>query len=382
MNSYIVEKKIYDLYNLELYIIRGGLSVESITSNGVHITVNSNDTYTSEDIILLNSLVNSYRDSREELSNSTKFISMQNATSTPLSPWGVFEGIYEDISGYSTLSITCLSDTDGILEVIYSSDSINIHKSDNYTILPNVSLVDIKTIVFKYYKIKYTSGYMATGSILNIGTLAHISKCKDTTDSTVKSYMAIQEEDIPTGGHFRAESRQITIAGNSTQIETYTWPYRTSVLVMKFISDTQNTGDLINFYVGKHTIVGILVANSLTNAITITVSPTVLDNIQIGFLLTLQKISGEVFECGEVFDITNNVVSFVTPLNQDFHIGDYVQMTVQPVRNYIISIPWLHVIGDSKIGSSSIPPNTVCGVEYTNNTSSTKTFLFSFEYLY
>jgi hypothetical protein len=382
MNSYIVEKQIYDLYNLELYIIRGGLSVNSITSNGVHITVNSNVIYTSANITLLNSLVNSFRDSREELSNSTKFISMTNATSTPLGPWGVFEGMYEDISGYSTVSITCLSDTNGILEVIYSNDAINIHKKDTYIIISNESLVDIKTIVFKHYKIKYTAGYMPIGNLLDIGTLAHISKCKDTTDSTVKSYMAIQEEDIPTGGHFRAESRQITILGNSTKIESYTWPYRTSVLVMKFVSDTQNTGDLINFYVGKHTNIGVIIANSLTNATSITVSKTVVDNIKIGFLLTLQKTTGEIFECGEVYNIVNNVVSFTIPLNQDFHTGDYVQMTVQPVRNYIISTPWLHVIGDSKIGSSSIPPNTLCGIEYTNNTSSTKTFLFSFEYLY
>ena len=381
MYSYIVEKHIYDLYNLEIYIRRGGLNLENITSNGINITVNSNDIYTTDNIILLNSLVNSFRDSREELSNNTKFISRDNSTSIPLSAGGIFLGIYEDISSYSTLSMTCMSDASGVLDVIYSNDSINIHKIDSYTIMGNESFVDIKTIVFKYYKIKYTVGYIDS-TILNIGTLCHVSKCKDTSDSTLKSYMSIQEEDIPTGGHFRAESRQITIPGNSTVIESYTWPYRTSVLVMKFISDTSNTGDLINFYVGKNTIIGVMTQKSLANSTTITVSKTVVDNIMIGFLLTLQKTTGEVFECGEVYNIINNVLSFTIPLNADFHIGDYVKMTVQPVRNYIISTPWLHVIGDSKIGSSSIPPNIVCGVEYTNNTSTTKTFLFAFEYLY
>ncbi len=60
----------------------------------------------------------------------------------------------------------------------------------------------------------------------------------------------------------------------------------------------------------------------------------------------------------------------------------YVRQTAFMARNFKIPAAGRIEVGDSKIGGSYLPANTVFRVAYTNDSSSGKSFGFVIEYLY
>ena len=59
----------------------------------------------------------------------------------------------------------------------------------------------------------------------------------------------------------------------------------------------------------------------------------------------------------------------------------YIKKTHYFIKTYEIGPPWEYIIGDSKIGASYIPANTIVRLKYINNSALAKKFIAKMEYL-
>lgn len=102
-------------------------------------------------------------------------ISTSNSTATPLGSNGVFTGTSEDISAYSSVSVTIFSDqassTNG-LSLQQSSDGTNWDNMDAYTVPASTGKTFGAQIAAKFFRVIYTNGAVAQGS-LRLQTIYH-----------------------------------------------------------------------------------------------------------------------------------------------------------------------------------------------------------------
>ena len=378
--DYIINRQIHDMFTLQQQIYKSGLiNVSHITGTSTSVSVFFSVVLTSQEETNLNGLVMSYIDSIEE-NTSSEYISRINSTNIPLASNSVYEGVYEKISNYSTLTLTCLTDTDCILSLYSSNDGITNHVIKDYSIRKNTTFIEIKTITFLYYKIKLTNDYIAQIN-LTVQSSAHLYKVKNIIDTTQVNEISIKTEEIKTGGNFKTTSLSLNIPGNTTSIISYIKPYRLSILEFTFRISSLHSNDIINAYVGKNTIIGVLASNAYINNNTIIVSDTVIQNIYIGYDLSITD-GANVNLLGEVLSIMDNVLTFSGTITNNFTIGTYVRMSIKPVDNYVLGPGGIYNIGSSIRGASGIPANTEISLEYTNTSNDIKTFTLYINLLY
>lgn len=204
----------------------------------------------------------------------------------------------------------------------------------------------------------------------------------------------VQEENTRTGGNLQLESHTFDIpaSGITGEITEYSlsFPHPVNLLSFTICPTIHNIGDSLSADVGHHTIIGALtedVSIGVSGGVTgFGVSEDVIDNLNIGYLVTLSTgvTSCEMGRC-IMIDPKNNKISTEFSSTIDFSASSptYVQQTVQMVRRLYFpgsTVP-LH-LGDDKIGASYIPSNTVGRVLYKNNSGTAKNSTFYIEYLY
>ena len=378
--SYTVNRQIHDLYTLQLQIFKSGLTnISHITGAPTSVTIFFSVSLTLSQETDLNGLVTSYIDSIEA-NSSSELVSRINSTGTPLNANSTYEGVYEKISSFSTLTVTCLTDSDCTLMIYFSNDGTTDHVINNYTIKTNETFIEIKTIAFLYYKIRVVNGYLAQTK-MTMQSTANLYKAKNVLDTTQVNEVSIKTEEIKTSGNFKTTSLTVNIPGNTTSTISYVKPYRMSILEFTFRITSAHSNDLINAYIGKNTIIGVLSSNVYTNNTSITVSNSVIENIYVGYDLSVSNGTVTNF-LGEVLTISGNILTFSKSAVNNFLIGDYILMSVKPVDNFILGPEGFYTIGASKRGASGIPANTIISLEYTNTTSDIKTFTLNLDYLY
>ena len=198
----------------------------------------------------------------------------------------------------------------------------------------------------------------------------------------------IQEESTSTGGHFRLDDYSFECLGNQTTYYTFSFPIDTSVLSFKVVVQPSMGSDIFGGIVGPDTIIGAVTAPVSTTDKTFTVSQTVIDNAFYGAVCNLTD-GVNVDDVGEIIGIdSDNMTITVTeaPSNTYSPLSPtYVRIGVQMANN--VKLPILTEtgylsVGQSKIGASYLPKNTITKVKYINNTSETKTCHVLYEYLY
>jgi hypothetical protein len=196
----------------------------------------------------------------------------------------------------------------------------------------------------------------------------------------------IQEETVPTGGHFQSTVKQMDIAANETKIFDYTWPHPISVLSIHMVTESSNKGDTVDLLVSPDTLIGSIITDVAKNDTIINVSSSVIENVKVGFYLTLTD--GTITsDLGRVLSIdsANNTVTVETGSSNAFlsTTPTYIRQNIYMLKNWIIGPAWNYTIGESKIGGSYVPANTTIRVIYTNNSNSAaKTLYPEIEYLY
>lgn len=167
---------------------------------------------------------------------------------------------------------------------------------------------------------------------------------------------------------------------------THSWPYNTTILAGWFNSAAGNVGDSVNVYVAPNIVTGAIGAPVSINDVDITVTPTVIDNIAIGFHLNLTD-GVSLADLGRVIAI-DPIASVVTVENGSTSVFSplsptYVRQTVHLVDNLHINVSnTRYGFAEKKLGGKNLPANIDLVIEYKNITGGAKDFTYNIEYIY
>ena len=221
--------------------------------------------------------------------------------------------------------------------------------------------------------IKVSSPTQPTLCPNNSGHTLDVNRIVKITEEVTKS--VIVQEEIATGGHYRAESKKITIAANSTQDFDYSWKYNISFLTVKLNCGTINDSDILNTYIAPNTTVA-----GLTTVCNIGDAVLNVNNaayVQVGYLITVGTDL-----LGECISKTATTVTLETPSTVSKAAGSPVKITVCNIKNFVLKGNVSYELGAKKITTSYIPANTTIRISYTNNGGVACDFFYMFEYLY
>lgn len=386
--AYPFNRTIRDTYKLELFLYDNGFAdIHSIeTNNEGSITINYNSALNEEQLGSLTQLVMTDYSNPYPNDNSNSIISMNNSHSTPLGVYTNFTGAYEDISGYTSVSVLINSDASSVkdgIELHFSTNGTSPDFTRTYTYTKNQPFVEMISSVAKYFKVVFkNSGVAQTKFTLQViyHTNRHPNMYSTTQDTTVK----IEEEsNNKTKGRFRTHGFSVAASATATTTYDFSFKYDIAPLVIKFRTNESHRGDVINLFIAPNVTVGAVTQTATSGNNYFYITPASFDWLTVGCVcrITTGVVTDEL---GDVIDIdySTGKVTVENNLTNTFSAGAYVQMSVCVMRNYIISEPGDHSIGDSKIGASYIPKGQLVRLVYTNNSNTDKLFVWSTEMLY
>lgn len=208
-------------------------------------------------------------------------------------------------------------------------------------------------------------------------------------DKVEKNVVTIAEETIPTQGYYRAKGDKLLITNatpGSITTKTITRLYRQSLLEGWFFTETNQIGDYIEAFVAPNTVIGAITAPVTVGATTFSVSPTVFQNIAIGFSIKLSDGTNidDVGECIGI-DTGNSTITVETPTINSFSplTPTYVLLTVKIIEGfYINSAPVKFEFAQKKLGGKTLPPGVPLVIYYHNLSGGTKSLSYCLELIY
>ena len=223
---------------------------------------------------------------------------------------------------------------------------------------------------------------------------AHTVDLNDVTLRHVISHnlIKIQEEDVPTGGKWKARSFWFQgTTGPSETINQIVWKNPVSVFNVQYKSREQNEGDQAHLYIETKDagygvgVIGVLQAHGATGATGIYVDQTVIDNVLKADYIQLAG-GGNATDYMRIHEIDreNKILYFDEGLPFYF---DATSPTFIKFRRYVFKDYWLgpadlYQLGNGKIGGSWVDAGNIVNVVYKNNDSNSDKNLFCYiEYL-
>ena len=201
----------------------------------------------------------------------------------------------------------------------------------------------------------------------------------------VPQKVKIVEEPTPDGtnitqGNYRATSIIIDIPDNiGTYYRDLSFPYYISIISAQWINSIENIGDVAKFIVAPNTIIGAITSGTTSGQTEFYVQDTVIGALNMGYFVSIGDD-----DLGQVYSIDKNNFKINTELeiNKSYNPGTLVKMHIPIVDNFYFNGEGVIQIGNSKIGSSIIPPNTIMRIVYENNNGSAKKFSIFIDYSY
>ena len=153
-----------------------------------------------------------------------------------------------------------------------------------------------------------------------------------------------------------------------------------------FISQPEHVGDDLNVWALKDTVVGYITAPVSANAMSVAVSSTVIDNMDIGFYLNLTD-GNNISYMGEVIavDTGNSIVTTNQAADNSFSpLGPtYVRMRVPIITDMPIrAANQRYTFAEKKLGGKAIDPGWTFDIDYCNKTGGAKKFPFVLEMMF
>jgi hypothetical protein len=218
-------------------------------------------------------------------------------------------------------------------------------------------------------------------SILNNIISSHDGESDNEPETT---FVKIKEETHgETQGHFQSRTMHLYTDGSAlVQNCDISFPYPISLFSAEWLVAEDHVGDSAEFHLGPDTIIGYLTQTLNSGDSSIYVSDTVMENIKLGFYIGIEDSSlfGRVISK----DTENKCIEIEYPKAEIFNAGSLVKMTVKIVPEWKFIAPGFCSVGESKIGASFIPSNTILRMVYHNENGLThkKLFGISIDYLY
>lgn len=161
------------------------------------------------------------------------------------------------------------------------------------------------------------------------------------------------------------------------------FPYNVCIYGLEFRTNEIHRGDSIDIIFSPNTIVGVIFQRIDTSSTTFMVSPTVLENISMGFNVSISD-GVNTCDCGSLVsnDLNSGTITVEIAPNYIFDIGAYVSLSIYAVKNYQITEPGKYKVGYGTLAGKTIPPNVVIRLVYHNQSDQQKTFAFAYEITY
>jgi len=207
------------------------------------------------------------------------------------------------------------------------------------------------------------------------------------THNLTERVMIEEEESGKTQGYFRTMGKTIDIDGNVDSVTqlTIVWPYKTTMLTGWFYSQENQVGDSVSAIVSPDTITGYITSDVTTGDNTANVSSTVIDNIAIGFDISLFNGVTK-SHLGEVIGIENEMTLTTTgtsDISYSYTSPTYVIQSINLIDNLRINAPNVKFsFAEKKQRGKGIPANVPTVINYVNHSGGEKTFSFVIEYMY
>lgn len=203
----------------------------------------------------------------------------------------------------------------------------------------------------------------------------------DKTSSQNVNIVQLQPEF--TNGFYKTEGFSFTIPANSTAYKDVSWPYNTSIMTMNLQPSTDNIGDTINAYAGPDTIIGINTQTLGQNVSVINVNNTVLQNIKLGYTVSVVNNSQNIImgECISI-DTVNSRITCSIIASESIAPGAYIKVSRPVIKNFTFVTNSIINLANKNVSSTSLPANTVARMVYKNNSNFEKTFTYNSEYSY
>lgn len=186
-----------------------------------------------------------------------------------------------------------------------------------------------------------------------------------------------------TGGHYQAQSFCIDVlSGDTTKDLDVSFPIPVALLSASWKEHAEYQGDYIEMGTIP-AITGTITENVTANDTVFNVSSTVGDNARIGgFLQITDGTNTDIL--GHILDIGDGTVTCNIPSSNSFLASTptYCKFHIEMYRKSPLDRAYNASLGESKIGGSYIPANSVLRAKYYNDTATAKKFIFTLEYLY
>jgi len=183
---------------------------------------------------------------------------------------------------------------------------------------------------------------------------------------------------LTTGGHFCGESFHLHVpAAIGSYDLDISFPFPIALLSGEWVSTAAMNEDVAEICLYPNTIIGAIIAPTVIGEDIIYVSPTVIDNIQVGFHVSIGDI-----ELGRVYEIGENYIKIDRPLDTIYPAMSYINMCIKIINNYLFNSDTVMSFGKDVPDSEILPANTTIKVTYNNLNGLEKLFTLYIAYLY
>jgi len=236
---------------------------------------------------------------------------------------------------------------------------------------------------------QFVTGYLSDGQTCTVcfnNNTHTVNNDSINIVSTITQNTSLISTQTPgqTPGNFRAENNLITCAANSISYQTMSFSYNINILSLHLQISPNNVGDMFEIIVRPKSYIGTLASEVTSGSTVISLSEFIISLLSIGFQLVFTKPDFSLVEEEpeiQSIDTVNNTVTLVSGTTTTFPTGSYIKFMVKRIKTY-----YLNYEGHKNIGNylrASLFPLTVeSQLRYTNNTNTSKTFVYGIEYLY
>ena len=98
-------------------------------------------------------------------------VSNDNSTTGSLLSNGSWTGSYEDVSGYSSIVVSCKTDQSGSMTIEFSPDAINADSSLTYAVASSTNEIHRLTVTRQWARVKYLNTSAISQSYFRLQTL-------------------------------------------------------------------------------------------------------------------------------------------------------------------------------------------------------------------
>lgn len=187
------------------------------------------------------------------------------------------------------------------------------------------------------------------------------------------------------GGQYFYHGNILNIGVDDITFQDVLFKIPSTIFGLTFMSSEVHRGDFIDITVNPNTLCGTITAPVNPGDTVINMDANVLNNMKLGWYLTLDNGQGTTNDLGMILDI-NAVEGTVTvdkPAKTNFAPWlTMVQFTIYMVKDFAITEPTLYSIGYGGQAGVDVPGGTVFRMVYHNNSEIAKVLSYRFEYFY